>query len=163
MSTTNSAILVCVSTLSLAGCVESEPQRVQVAGRVEIDGEPLSMGTIRLVPGGGRPVSGEIQADGSFTLASAGQGGLIPGVVPGLYRVAVSSSEILDEDTGPIWHAPAKYANHRTSGIEVVIDEPTTSLVIALESETSDDDTEEDTSESGDSEPVTDKPTANET
>ena len=136
-------IFACLATTVLFGCSGSEPQRVAVAGRVQLDGEPLSLGTIRLVPGGGRPVSGEIKSDGTFTLSSVSQQGTVPGVLPGLYRVAVSSSEIKDEEAGPIWHAPAKYADHRTSGIEVIIDEPTNSLGIDLESESTDDETDD--------------------
>ena len=151
MSRAKTSRLLFISGILLLGCTANQTQRVEVAGKVQLDGEPLSMGTIRFVPGAGRPVSSEIQSDGSFTLVSAGQGGAIAGVVPGLYRVAVSSSEILDEDAGPIWHAPAKYADHRTSGIEVIIDEPTQSLVIELESEVAD----EETSEPSDSEAAT--------
>ena len=118
------------------GCAPSEPERVEVAGTVQLDGEPLTKGgTIRFVPGGGRPASSRIRPDGSFELNSSTVSKTVEGLVPGLYRVSVTSNEFPGEDMEPIWFAPAHYSDHRTSGIEIIIDEPTESLVIELVSE----------------------------
>ena len=114
------------------GCGQNADQRVPVAGRVLIDGQPLTGGTIRFVPEAGRPASSAIMADGSFDLASESvQRASEAGVPPGSYRVQVSASKIVDDETIH-WNAPEKYADFRTSGLSVTIDKPTDDLVIEL-------------------------------
>lgn len=121
--------------LSLPGCGEAVVERVPVAGTVLIDGEPLDGGTIRFVPEVGRPASSAILADGSFEIAAESVDRPSElGLTPGTYRVQVSSSEIVDDETIR-WKAPQHYADFRTSGLEVVVDRPTDDLKIELRSE----------------------------
>jgi hypothetical protein len=117
---------------SVFGCGSDGTERVPVAGRVMVDGQPLSTGTIRFVPKTGRPASGAIQPDGSFVLTSdIVHTAPETGVPRGNYQVQVSSSKIIDDATIQ-WNVPQKYADFRTSGIEVTINEPTDHLAIEL-------------------------------
>ncbi|MEX2310781.1 MAG: hypothetical protein WD738_24650 [Pirellulales bacterium] len=115
-----------------AGCGQKAEERVPVAGVVLIDGQPLTGGTIRFVPEVGRPASSKIMADGSFDLATESVNrSSKTGVLLGNYRVQVSASKIVDDVTIR-WHAPERYADFRTSGLGVTIDQPTSDLVIEL-------------------------------
>jgi len=114
----------------LVGCNDGRPRRVPVSGQVLIDGKPLTYADLKFVPEGARPSYGKLDSNGRFTLTCYDGN---DGVVPGLHRVAVSGSEVKQEQT--MWHAPIKYANFRTSGITVQIDGPTDSLVIELGSD----------------------------
>jgi len=114
------------------GCGPDSQQRVPLAGRVLIDGQPLTSGTIRFVPESGRPASSAIMADGSFDLASESINRVSElGVPRGKYRVQVSALNIVDDETIR-WNAPEKYADFRTSGLDVTIDRPTDDLLIEL-------------------------------
>jgi hypothetical protein len=103
---------------------------VPVSGQVLIDGKPLTFGDLQFVPKGSRPSYGKLDSNGRFKLACYG---VDDGVVPGLHRVGISGSEVIQGQT--VWHAPIKYANFRTSGITVQIDGPTDSLSIELGSD----------------------------
>lgn len=128
------ALAVLLFTSTVTGCGPAEPLRVKVAGQVTLDGSPLEAGEIQFVPPNGRPASATIEAEGRFDLTSATVGDPArEGVVPGKYQVAVSTVQIVDDET-VTWSAPQKYANHATSGIEVVIDQATDSLIIDLSS-----------------------------
>ena len=138
-----------IACIILTGCTE-QSTRVPVSGSVFIDGQPLTAGTIRFVPATGRPVTSAIMSDGSFQLSE----NLISapledsGVVPGVYRVAVSAPEILSESAEEVrWHAPSKYADFRTSELEVTIEGPETDLQIELTWEGNDQGEEENSSE----------------
>ncbi len=115
------------------GCASEEPDRIEVGGQVLLDGSPIQAGNIRFVPvANGRPTDAQIGPDGRFHLVSrlVGQPKR-DGLFPGKYYVAVSTAHVVDEETAE-WVAPARYAYYRTSGIEVVVDEPTSSLAIEL-------------------------------
>jgi len=122
-------IVVCV-----CGCGEQQT-RLPVAGRVLIDGEPLTTGSIQFVPETGRPFASKILEDGSFRLAelSVANESQQPGISQGKYRIAVSSAEVLGEDRGDILrHVPAHYADFRKSDLEVEITESQENLIIEL-------------------------------
>jgi hypothetical protein len=126
------ALLLLFAMFPAGGCQESDDGRVPVAGHVFIDGEPLTSGTIRFVPTSGRPTSSAILADGSFELASESvHSGTAVGVPCGKYRVQVSASEVVDDATIH-WNVPARYADFRTSGLDVTISEPMDDLKIEL-------------------------------
>jgi hypothetical protein len=128
---------MCVFMLLVAGGCDQGAQRVPVSGQVLIDGEPLTMGTIRFVPASGRPASSLIAADGSFRVAakslSSGEVEVV-GLVPGSYRIAVSAAESLGdaEDADVRWLVPRHYGDFRTSGLEADIQMPTESLIVEL-------------------------------
>lgn len=128
--------MVVSMALSSAGCGEPKVERVPVMGTVFIDGKPLEGGTIRFVPKTGRPASSTILSDGSFEVVNKNVDSLTEhGLLPGEYRVQVSSSEIVDDETIH-WKAPQRYADFRTSGLEVVVEGPTKELKIELRSQT---------------------------
>ncbi len=117
----------CLALAMMSGC-DGRPKRVPVSGQVLIDGEPLTLGSITLVPRGARPSVGKIDKDGRFVLTCyEGE----DGVIPGTHRVAISANEGIG-DTGLKWFAPKKYADFRRSGLEVTIDEKTDELKIEL-------------------------------
>jgi hypothetical protein len=138
-----------VLACQFVGCSEP-PQLIPVSGTVLIDGEPLSGGTIRFVPAGGRPVGSKIMENGSFQLgtSSVSSVGGVDGVPPGKYRIAVSSSIILSEEEGTIkWVAPSRYADFRTSELEADLQTPEENLLVELTWEGSDPDSESETPE----------------
>jgi hypothetical protein len=115
-----------------AGCAHNQADRVPVSGRILIDGKPLTAGTIRFVPESGRPASGRILADGTFIVSSEAVNHLSQlGLQPGNYRVQISASKVIDDATIR-WKAPARYADFRTSGLQVTIQNPTDDLLIEL-------------------------------
>jgi hypothetical protein len=121
-------VLVCTA----AGCGESRDERVPVSGRVLIDGKLLKAGMVRFVPEAGRPASSAILSDGSFNVSSEAVNHVSQsGLTPGKYRVQVSASNVID-DTTIHWNAPARYADFRTSGLSVTIQEPIDDLIIKL-------------------------------
>ena len=111
-----------------AGCGDGRPDRVPVSGQVLIDGKPLGVGFIRLIPENARAAWARIGADGRFTLSTFEEG---DGAVPGAHPVVVRAGEALSP-TQVKWHAPKKYANVQTSRLTVTITGPTDSLVIEL-------------------------------
>ena len=115
--------------VAIAGC-DRHPPRVPVSGTVLIDGEPLSRGNIKFVPENGRPSAGTIGEDGKFTLTCYDGN---DGAIPGKHRVQVSANRGIS-DTKIEWFAPRKYADFRTSGIEVEVNEPVDDLKIELSS-----------------------------
>jgi len=116
------------AVLSLAGCGDGRPARVPVSGTVVIDGQPLTCGSISFIQSGTRPAAGPIGSDGRFTLTCFEAG---DGAIPGHYRVAVAGLEPVNERTNR-WHAPKRYSDPSTSGIEVEITEPIEDLKIEI-------------------------------
>lgn len=121
------AVLI-ASASCFVGCGDGLPARVPVTGRVVIDGEPVRFGMIKLINPNTRAASGRLDEEGRFQLTCLKKH---DGVIPGAHRVEVAATEGIDEHTVR-WHAPKKYANANTSGIEVTIDEPTDDLLIEL-------------------------------
>jgi len=116
--------------LPLLGCGDGHPTRVHVAGIVSIDGRPLDRGFVKFVPANGRPSIGKIGADGKFTLTCYGGD---DGAILGMHRVQVSANRIIS-DNKIEWFAPRKYADFRTSEIQVEVTEPVDELKIELKS-----------------------------
>jgi hypothetical protein len=123
-------ILILLLLAVSVGC-DNRPTRVPVSGMVTIDGKPLERGNIKFVPKNGRPSAGSIGSDGRFTLTcyDGNDGALL-----GTHRVQVASNRIIS-DSKIEWYAPPKYADFRTSGIEVQITESVDDLKIELSSD----------------------------
>jgi hypothetical protein len=121
-------LLFAAICLAATGCGDGRPARVPVAGQVLIDGKPLTRGYVRFVPAEGRPSTGNLDADGRFTLTcfETGDGALV-----GTHRVEVNGQQAID-DRQMKWHAPKKYATVTTSGLTQQIESPTDSLQINL-------------------------------
>jgi hypothetical protein len=120
--------LLVATILIASGCGDGLPQRVPVAGTVTIDGAPLSRGSIMFISQGGRPAGGGIDSQGHFTLSCYKPG---DGATLGLHQVKVTAIEPIN-DRANRWHAPKKYADERSSGIEVEVTEPIEDLKIEL-------------------------------
>jgi hypothetical protein len=122
-------LLVCAA-ITLAGCGDGRPERVPVSGTVLIDGQPLTRGYVKFVPADGRPSLGKLGDDGKFALTCFDGG---DGAIPGTHRVQVSANRIISANKIE-WYAPRKYADFRTSEIEIQVVEPVDNLTIELTS-----------------------------
>ena len=129
--TASGRLAVWVGLLGVAaagGCGAAEQKRVPVAGQVLLDGTPLTTGYVQIVPQGARASGAPIEATGKFSLTCYAP----PGAAgPGRCRVGVLAVEEIAPD-GRRWLAPTKYADPRTSGLEVDIPGPTENLTINL-------------------------------
>lgn len=123
-----SIVWVAVLVVTTAGCSDGRPERVEVSGKVLIDGKPLTLGNVKFVPANARPSAGKIDQSGHFTLTCYDGA---DGVVPGEHRVQISSSKVLS-DTEIHWYAPRKYASFRTSGITKEVTEATDEMLIEI-------------------------------
>ena len=103
-------LLAVLSVMVLPGCGDGRPERVPVSGQVLIDGEPLGVGFIRLVPENARPASARIGPDGRFTLGTFEQD---DGAVPGTHPVVVRAGEALTPEMSSHTSAHARIAGRR--------------------------------------------------
>lgn len=92
-----------------------------------IDGKPVTVGQITVMPDGHRVSFGKLDKDGHFTLTcyEAGDGAPI-----GQHIATVTAVETIN-DRSNRWYAPKKYANKAT-GVWVTIDGPTDDLKVDL-------------------------------
>jgi hypothetical protein len=121
------SLSACVLTTSI-GCGDGRPRRVRVSGQVLIDGEPLGVGNIRVVPSDARAATGTIGSDGRFTLTTFEKD---DGCVPGMHPVVITAFETIS--AGAIrWMAPPQYRDLDTSELTATIDKETDSLLIEL-------------------------------
>ena len=126
-------ISAALAALIISGCGDGRPSRVKASGQVLINGEPLTFkgdGFVQVIPADNRPATGKINpSDGTFTLTTFENE---DGVVTGEHPVTVQVNAL-----GPGGQSvnllPAEYADASTSGLTVVIDQPTESLKIELE------------------------------
>ncbi|MBN2579100.1 MAG: hypothetical protein JXB10_08925 [Pirellulales bacterium] len=114
--------------MPFAGCGDGRPRRIPVSGRVLIDGRPLEVGFIRVVPRGNRPATGALGAGGRFTLSTFEEN---DGCVPGRHRVAVIAKKDLSP-TAIRWFAPKTYRSPATSGLEIEVGGPRDDVEILL-------------------------------
>ena len=121
-------VAAAMTCLFIAGCGDGRPSRVPVSGSVVIDGQPVTHGSIMFIPAGGRPAGGSVDTQGHFALTCYEPG---DGATPGHHRVKVTAVEPINERSSR-WLAPKKYADEKTSGIEVEITEPVDDLKIEL-------------------------------
>lgn len=88
---TYALLVAAVLTSLVPGCGTSEYR--PVSGIVTVEGEPLKTGRIKFHPEEGRPASGVINQDGSYSLTTIDEG---DGAKPGEYKVTV---EAIDSKT----------------------------------------------------------------
>lgn len=122
------SLLLSLWLAGACGCSDGRPDRVAVSGKVLIDGTPVTRGSIKFVPEHGRPSFGSIGADGSFTLTCYDGA---DGALPGRHRVQVDANRPISEKKMEIF-TPKRYADFRTSGIEVEISKPVRDVTIEL-------------------------------
>jgi hypothetical protein len=112
----------------LSGCGGPAEDLVPVTGQVTLDGKPLKVGSVSFRPDAARgntslhhPTS-EIDAEGSYTLVSAGK----KGAPPSWYRVLVFADENVQPGTpahpvAPRWLVPAHYTDEKTTPLSVEV------------------------------------------
>jgi len=122
-------LLVVAFIAQTVGCGDGRPKRVQVSGKITIDGSPVKLGNIQFIrKSGGRPASAKIQPDGSYRLRTYESE---DGCVPGDYLVSISSIEYINDETLR-WFLPKKYSVPNTSGLERTVTEATNSMDFTL-------------------------------
>ena len=114
-------VTCCAVVLSaLLGCSRNY-QESQVSGHVKLDGSQIGPGTVVFAPAnGGKPATGSIEENGSYTLNTSREAGL----AAGKYKVAVSIRELpknvkrSDQLPPGKLRIPVKYEQSTTSGLE---------------------------------------------
>jgi hypothetical protein len=117
--------VVCLAVLGLLapGCGRGGLETAEVTGRVTVNGQPLSSGTVAFMSPQGPVAKGQINSDGSFRMdpydPSAGKG-----VVVGRYEVIISAPDpkaqaaVKGHDYGSIPSLiPERYTVAATSGL----------------------------------------------
>jgi hypothetical protein len=84
-----------------AGVLAAEKESGTIEGKITFDGSPVTKGKVSFHPEKGKPVSADLQADGSYSAK---------GVPVGQMRITVESKE-----------TPKKFANPNTSGLTVEV------------------------------------------
>lgn len=118
------ALMLCAAA---AGCGSSGPPMASVSGKVTYKGQPVPKGLVAFYPTtpDGRNATGNIEADGSYTIQTETPG---DGAILGDYRVAITARDdvILDyipkKPIPPKRLAPAKYESPETSGLTVKVE-----------------------------------------
>jgi len=127
-------VLLLTLAVTTLGCGGSSEAPVNVSGNISIEGTPLNQGAIIFTDQKGERAYGEIQSDGTF---------LVPQVVPGTFRVAVSvpkrrRSRVENADPArgarplPV-PVPTRYESVDSSGLEFQINPQQPDLTIELE------------------------------
>jgi hypothetical protein len=81
----------CVLACLAAGGCGSGLTLAPVSGRVRVDGQPVTSGTIMFHPASGPAAVGTIQSDGTYTLATLRPG---DGAVVGTHRVTIHATAV---------------------------------------------------------------------
>lgn len=123
-----SRTILFASFLVLVGCGPKHPGLVTVSGVVTIDGEPVTLGQVKLSPNGKRAAVGRIGTDGSFSLSSFE---LNDGAPVGKHLATVTAVESVNERSNR-WHAPKRYGSEADADLWVTIEGPTDDLKIEL-------------------------------
>lgn len=129
--------LIAVSAAALLGAsVGCSKYDASVSGRVTLDGEPLSRGTVAFVPvEDGPPAYGRIDASSNYIVRTGREEGLPSGD----YRVTVVANEPppVENDRGgpppagkPI--TPPWYRSHETSGLEFSVERGSNEIDLRL-------------------------------
>lgn len=121
-------MLATVILTLIAGCGRALPETSPVEGRVTLDGEPLSTGTIMFFPSQGRPAAGVIGVDGTYRLTTFVEN---DGAVLGSHTVTIQADGVIGGDNPKSYSdeikgvqfgelrpiVPGKYAVRETSGL----------------------------------------------
>jgi hypothetical protein len=121
MKNSGLAIAFAVLMILQLGC-RGNSMESEVSGTVSLDGKKLGPGTIVFAPvnEGGKPATGSIEADGSYSMMTSRTSGLAAGA----YQVAVSIREMPQNvkrgDRPPLGKLliPEKYEDYRSSGLK---------------------------------------------
>lgn len=136
-------LVAALLTIVSCGCGSDAPKTVPVTGKVTYNGQPVTSGTIMLVPqDSGYGATGQIQKDGTFELTSFKPG---DGAAPGNYSVTVQvfpemgagapavglpGAEFGEGKKPPI---PMHYMDPATTTLRAIINDGETELDLKLE------------------------------
>ncbi len=132
------ALAVCTGLLAV-GCGSPPPEKfVTVSGRVTVSGKPLTAGQLAFIPDEPQGNThaeyslGDLQPDGTYTLATNDKGGVRPGrykVVVWAWAEPVPAAPAYDASgqLKPIRaHVAAKYVKKETTDLQIeVVENPT--------------------------------------
>lgn len=116
-------VLLAAAVVSL-GCGKDKRNIVPLTGKVTFDGKPLQFGAVTILHDHGQPATAVIQPDGTFTMATLGEG---DGAVVGKWRVRVVCYENQDpsKTEGAVMLGklliPERYTDIETSGLTVEV------------------------------------------
>ena len=137
------SLLAALAIIASCGCGSDSPKTVPVNGKISYNGQPVTSGTVMLIPKeGGYGATGQIQTDGTFKLTSFKPD---DGAAPGTYAVTVQVFP--DEEAGgaelglpgaefgegvkpPV---PLGYSDPATTKLVAVINDGETELDLKLE------------------------------
>lgn len=173
--------IFCLLLVCITGCGEQATRAkvVPVTGRVFLDGQPLTFGTVTFRPSRGQPATGEVQSDGKFTLSTYEEG---DGAAVGEHQIRVTAYQIQDPEAEPVDNegdslgplvTPEKYSRFPTSTLKALVvesgnapfilrletpppEEETTEGVLEVDKEDAEEDSQEEastTNPSGESAP----------
>jgi hypothetical protein len=122
MSVFQRNFLLLVTLVLVSGCEPNlnHKKLVPISGRVMIDGEPLTEGTITVWVKDYRPAIGRIESDGRYTLLTHKPG---DGCRPGTHPITITSQVSYGEDSIE-YLIPAIYGSPETSKLTITVDEP---------------------------------------
>lgn len=114
------------------GCDQTGQGLAPASGTVTADGKPVTGGTITFIPSGeGKPGSGEVKSDGSFTLTTYKDG---DGVVVGKGTISYTAPSVeIPEDLKPGQPLPSSpYSGLKPSTPDVSITSGKNTLTVEL-------------------------------
>ena len=119
--TTRSGVCALALLSLAAGCGGSDLEFAEVRGKVLLNGQPLTKGSVVTSPASGRGSFGIIQSDGAFELIS----GREPGALIGTHKVSVVATEGGGGEGAEAEQGrsilPARYNSPQTSGLSLEV------------------------------------------
>jgi hypothetical protein len=108
----------------LAGC--GGETTIQVKGKVLVDGQPLTVGTVIFTPDAAKGNTslheprGQLDANGVYTLQQTKDSSA---VAPGWYKISISAQRLKDpkDPYSYVSVIPTKFANPQTSGLALEV------------------------------------------
>jgi hypothetical protein len=118
------AAVVGIVVIVVVGCGPKRPSMASVKGKVLLNGQPMTMGSVGTVPAAGRGAHGDIQADGTFELHTYGahDGALIGTHKVGVVAYDMSGGKSPESEYGKLT-IPKRYTNYETSGLTIDVKE----------------------------------------
>ncbi len=113
--------VILFSVLSLPGCGGSRLGTVPVKGKVTINGQPVTKGTVFFQPVDatkGRPARSALGPDGAYEASSLDND---RGIVPGEYKVSLMPPATETGNPATQASISAKYRNVNTSGLTLTV------------------------------------------